>query len=256
MVNSTIVIPAHELNTKLEKSINSILSQIEDEDEIILISNNNKELAIHINDEYPIINVFLTDYKHFGAGLCRNIGAKFAQCEQLIFIDSDVVLPTGGIQTFKENYQPECILMPTIECWDENDNLLEKDKRFYAYIDSVKGFILSGNHQVSNMVWGTCFSMSKKVYWDLGGIDTQFYGLPCEEGDLAKRFETKYNNFMFIPTIVKHLGIFSDWTPEGKHNRDLINDRIGNNFYLENPTVNGGPKFFEGKYWNRFIFTT
>ena len=100
-MNVSIIIPVHNSEKYLEECVNSVLSGINEDDEIILVENGSSDsswdMCQNYSSQYPNIKAVSLDTA--GVSIARNKGISLADCEWIHFLDSDDVLGEGAVQT-------------------------------------------------------------------------------------------------------------------------------------------------------------
>ncbi len=102
-INFSIIVPAYNMENYVSYTLASIVRQLKDKDELIVINDGSSDNTLQKIEEYqrifPCINIFSTENK----GLCaaRNLGLNKAKNEYLLFIDSDDLLADGALDTFR-----------------------------------------------------------------------------------------------------------------------------------------------------------
>ena len=191
----SVVIPAHQSNDYLKKCLKSINSQNYSNYEVIVVSDNSKEVEDYVKQEYSHFKILNTHYEGHGVAKARNLGADSAKGELLIFIDSDCLAPSNLIQTYVENYMENCLMIGGIERWDDKaENLLEGDLRdiFHILNEELLGF--------------------EDLYYAI-----EHYSL--------------YERIKYIDTFVKHLQPTTDWRKNKlKYNYKIFYDLVKQNY--------------------------
>lgn len=99
------IIPVHNSAIYLEECINSVLQQVQEDDEIILVENgstdNSLDLCRKFEVSIPCIRCY--DIGNKGVSAARNYGIVVAKGEWLCFLDSDDKLQSGAFQTLRNN---------------------------------------------------------------------------------------------------------------------------------------------------------
>lgn len=94
----SIIIPVYNVGELLRKSVESVLEQIQDDCEIIIVNDGSTDNSGAICDEYSsIANVHVIHKKNGGLSSARNAGIDSAKGEYLLFLDSDDYLRPGSI---------------------------------------------------------------------------------------------------------------------------------------------------------------
>ena len=99
MKRISIIIPVHNVEEYLEKCLNSIIFQINEQDEIILINDNSQDSSEEICKKFAeqYNNVKFENGAYGGPSKTRNIGIKMATGKYIMFVDSDDYLKNNYI---------------------------------------------------------------------------------------------------------------------------------------------------------------
>jgi glycosyltransferase involved in cell wall biosynthesis len=173
----SVVIPAYNEEENIEKCIKSLLNQTHKNLEVIIVDDGSEDETRKIIQNFS--KVTLIEGEHKGPGISRNLGAKKAKGEILVFVDADMVFDKdyikyliapviegtciGTEEKFQEPLNPE---NKWSRCWGQyvGNDRFEKNE---------KGFVFR--------------SILKDSFFELGGFDPK-YGYA---DDLT--FNFKYN---------------------------------------------------------------
>lgn len=99
MKRISIIIPVHNVEEYLEKCLNSIIFQINEQDEIILINDNSQDSSEEICKKFAeqYNNIKFENGVYGGPSKTRNIGIKMATGKYIMFVDSDDYLKNNYI---------------------------------------------------------------------------------------------------------------------------------------------------------------
>ena len=90
-IDFSIIIPVYNVDKYIEECINSIISAIRENDEIILVcgnsSDNSNKLAIHYSKIYP--NIKVIEQSGVGPSNARNDGLEISKGKYVLFLDGD-----------------------------------------------------------------------------------------------------------------------------------------------------------------------
>lgn len=104
----SVIIPAYNCGKYLKKQIESLLSQMEDA-QIIVVDNNSSDDTKEIANSYP--QVLVTEEKKVGASAARNKGVSLAEGEFVVFVDGDDQTDNNYLSSLVDNFQNEnCVL--------------------------------------------------------------------------------------------------------------------------------------------------
>lgn len=107
----SVIIPVYNSGNKIRRCIDSIVPQLDAEDEVLLLNDGSTDethtILRRLEGEYGQIRVI--DKKNEGVARTRNLGIREAQGEYICFIDNDDYIDTDYIATFynaitEENY--------------------------------------------------------------------------------------------------------------------------------------------------------
>lgn len=106
----SIIIPVYNVENYIEKCLNSVINQKENDNvEIIIVddcgTDNSMKIVYNIIKEQSYLCEFRIIYHTHNQGLsaARNTGVQHAKGEYIFFLDSDDELPTNTINIFKYN---------------------------------------------------------------------------------------------------------------------------------------------------------
>lgn len=97
-INLSIIIPVYNVENYLSDCIESIISQINDECEVILVNDGSTDLSGKICEGYANNqNIILINQENKGLSAARNSGIKIAKGKYIMFVDSDDFLTDQSI---------------------------------------------------------------------------------------------------------------------------------------------------------------
>lgn len=107
MKRISIIIPVYNTEKYLAKCLDSIIPQLTNDDEIILIDDCSKDNSLAICKEYETKNnnIKVISQKCGGPSKTRNVGIENAEGKYLVFIDSDDYLEKNYISKMLENVE-------------------------------------------------------------------------------------------------------------------------------------------------------
>ena len=147
MSNLTVIVPVYNTSIYLKKCIDSILTQIDDEDEILLINDGSTDDSEQIIKEYESKEPnMITYYKKENAGIAdtRNLGILKAKGKYILFVDSDDYIREDLIKALKNYMKKDIdIIKFKLDRVDENGQVLEKvDGPIFDIITGEQAFNL------------------------------------------------------------------------------------------------------------------
>lgn len=98
----SIIIPVYNTEKFLEKCLDSVVSQLEDDIEVICVNDGSKDSSLSILETYKnFANFKIVTTKNYGLSHARNTGIKEARGDYLIFIDSDDFVESNYFDNIK-----------------------------------------------------------------------------------------------------------------------------------------------------------
>lgn len=88
----SIIIPTYNSSHLLTKTLDSIISQLYNHTQIIIVDDNSKDAALSQKLALSYNATFIQNQKNMGAPFSRNTGFQIALGEFLFFCDSDIIL--------------------------------------------------------------------------------------------------------------------------------------------------------------------
>lgn len=140
----SIVIPAHNEEKYLQKTIDSIKKQTLADYEIILVTNGCTDKTEEIAKKNSTTN---SKTRHLSlpkpnVSVARNAGALNAQGEILIFLDADTQLAVDALETIKEKFTERYTVATTLAKPDSkktSHHLAVSFKNLYHYLNLYQG---------------------------------------------------------------------------------------------------------------------
>lgn len=135
----SVIVPIYNVETYLEKCINSIINQTYSDLEIILIDDGSTDNSLSICKKYIEIDsrIILIHQKNLGVSVARNKGIDIAKGEWITFVDSDDYLAANAYESLicqaEEN---NCDVAIMDFAYVDKDGVIVK-KREYPYGDTV-----------------------------------------------------------------------------------------------------------------------
>lgn len=155
----SIIIPAYNYAEKVERAIQSVLAQLTDKHELIVINDGSTDTT-----EVVLNNLlFATDHrfqvlhkKNKGLAATRNRGIKAAASDWFIFLDADDEMMPGALkeieQHLEENPASRMIIGGYISVWPDNTKQKESLPKSLpaSSISRVKGYLVDKTISLAN----------------------------------------------------------------------------------------------------------
>lgn len=208
MLFISIIIPVYNGERTIEKCLDSLtnIDYPEQDFEIIVVDNNSMDRTKQIIMQFPFR--YLLEKKP-GAAAARNLGAKFAKGEILVFTDADVCVKSDWLSQIAEAYMK----YPQIDgiqgfsgginhsIWAEFFQIFY-EKNYFPFIAKQKSGVK--NIDTKN------FSIKKNRFFVVGGFNEEC--MRAEDTELGFRLFIKGYNIRYIPEVrVDHINPVDLW---------------------------------------------
>lgn len=146
----------------------------------------------------------------FGPARARNLGARRATGDVLLFIDADVAIHADALGRIRDSFQSDPELDALIGSYDDapsGSSLVSQFKNLlHAFVHH------EGNHQASTF-WCGCGAIRRSVYLEHGGLDETYRSASIEDIELGVRLKLAGRKLALDPAIqCKHLKIWTLWS--------------------------------------------
>jgi GT2 family glycosyltransferase len=198
----SIVIPTYGRSKDLEGLLRSVQPN-EKTHEVIVVDDcsENPDEFDALKTNYPDVR-FSHLKKNIGPGQARNEGAKIAQGEIILYLDSDTELVAGGINQLISFAQKQ----PDINMFSGWDSSIPLNSGFFPRFKAL--FMVVGapetDADVSSLA-GRCFAIRREVMIESGGFEDKYKGADVEDFELGYRLRRKYGKIKYISKLrVQH----------------------------------------------------
>lgn len=202
----SIIIPVYNRPDEVEELLLSLTNQTDKEFEIIIVEDGSTFRCKNICAKYSEkldINYF--NKENTGPGDSRNFGAKQAQGEYLLILDSDCIIPENYIRNIRsELATTPCDAFGGADEAHESFSDMQKAVNYAMTSIYTTGGIRGGKKDALEKFHPRSFNMGikAKVYKDLGGFSDMRYG---EDIDFSIRiFKAGYSVRLFSNAFVYH----------------------------------------------------
>jgi GT2 family glycosyltransferase len=199
----SIVTPAHNNPEQVSKLLRSIYPEkVNDRDlEVIIVDDGSSDDSIRriVEKNNPATYIRLNENR--GPAAARNIGAKLAKNDILLFLDSDVVLNRDTLSKITEKFNkdsPVKILCGEYDFEPENRSFFTRFKAIMA-----RSWIPGGN--TITVFVARLGAIRKDIFNKLGGFDEGIKTASSEEWEFGRRLINAGFTINYDPAItVKH----------------------------------------------------
>ncbi len=126
MKKLSIIIPVYNAEKYLKKLLDSIVFQMNEFTELILVNDGSTDNSLSVCKEYEkkYTNIFIKSIENSGSGVARNVGIECAKGEYLYFPDSDDLLCEKGIETILDSIKdnPDYVVFSYFQVYRNGKN--------------------------------------------------------------------------------------------------------------------------------------
>jgi hypothetical protein len=211
----TVIVPVHNGRLQLPRCLDALRSSAFTDFEVIVVddcsTDNTREIAERSGARYV-----RTPY-NMGPGGGRNLAARHAQGEILVFVDSDVVVPREALGIIAEDFARDAQLAALFGSYDAAP-------AWPDFLSQYKNLMHHYVHQISKeeavTFWAGCGAIRRSVFEEFGGFDLKKYPKPSiEDIELGFRLWRAGRRILLEKRLqVKHL---KKWTVRGLLRADI-----------------------------------
>jgi len=181
----SVIVPTFNAERTIEKCLNALKKQTYKNFEVIVVDGSSTDNTVKVIEGK--FDAKLKRWRSSGPGEKRNVGAKMAKGEILLFLDSDLALCKDGVKE----------LVKVFEKVDADGitgtPFTPKDSGTLDYIvglDYEYRFEKMGESFV-DVAATTIFAIKKKVFFKIGGFDVRFKRATGEDWDFSAKMRKK-----------------------------------------------------------------
>lgn len=199
----SIIIPAYNRGWIIKEAIDSVLAQIFDNFELIVVDDGSTDNTLEVLSTYRD-KIKVIKQNNRGVSAARNKGIISSAGNYIAFLDSDDLWLPGKLKKQFEflNDNPEALICQTEEIWLRNGKRVNQGKRH----KKESGMFFEKSLELC-MVSPSAVMMKKNLFNIVGLFDETL--LSCEDYDMWLRINCQYPIFLIdTPLIVKRGGHF------------------------------------------------
>ncbi len=217
------IIPVHNSQENILKLISSLKKLKEKPSEIIIVDDASTDKTNYLIKKIEGITL-ITLKDNLGASSARNLGAKKATSEWLLFIDSDCILPPMSIKyAFPSSIEIKEGIVGKMGVFSKKK---EGDSLVSNYKNMQRHFEITNMINPPKVFCSSCFTIKKLEYLKCGGFNENFGKTPTEDNEFyfrlnKKNLFIKYDkSFSFVHT--KKLSITTLFKNDLSRSRAII----------------------------------
>lgn len=194
----SVIVPAHNEEDVILDSLNVLLDEEYEPKEIIVVNDGSTDSTREIVESYGKKLKLINFNTGHSAAFARNAGAKIATGDILAFIDADVIISKGFLNTLAKDYMEHDFFFASINVKSLTTNIISKcfalEKSYYPKIEK-KEFI----DNIENIHY-LAFIFRRDFFEEIGKYDENIFYF--EDADLTKRGIDTGNKMFFDPDLI------------------------------------------------------
>ena len=201
----SIIIPTYNSNQNLINCIKSIYSQKYKKFEIIVVDDCSTDESLYILKNYlkkkKIKKIKIIENKrNLGPGPARNIGVKSSKYQNILFIDSDVIIKKNTLKNFSELINKYNVLVGVYDDSVTPDSVLGNTKGIYYYTIFNRKLI---KYEIFD---AAIAGIKKKIFLKTLGYDLSMdKNIDFENEELSYRIQKKNDIYLTNRLKVRHI---------------------------------------------------
>ncbi len=200
----SIIVPVKNSSSTLGTCLQSIKKSDYKDYEIIVVDDHSTDQSCDIAREFGCNLIHLID--GHGANHARNLGAKNAKGEVLVFIDSDIVVNRNSIRIIVDALRDDLdAVVGVYTAKHRNENLLSQYKNLWIRFSYLK------SSPAIDWLFGAVSGIKKNIFLEIGGFNVNLLAKHGNDDiELGKRFSrAKANIALNVDLEVEHLKHYS-----------------------------------------------
>jgi len=181
----SVIIPAHNEQQYLPATLDALQEQNYGWFEIIVVANGCMDATAHVAKNRCHRLIVLS---RKNLGVARNLGAKMARGEVLLFLDADTVLEADALRRIAQQFTPE-FAAGTVRGVPDNDRLS------YKLLYGLKNLVHKSRLHPGSSGVILCW---KEQFLKIGGFDE---GLQVRENSELMRRLTKFGHYRYVENV-------------------------------------------------------
>jgi GT2 family glycosyltransferase len=179
-----VIVPVHQGGARFHQCLEHIQACDAPPDEVIVVVDGDDREALEIAGRFDMRVLQIDTGK--GPAAARNLGARVAKSDLLLFVDSDVTIPPGTIAAVRGHFLAQPNLGALIGSYDDSpsaDNFLSQYKNLFHH------YVHQRARAEGSTFWGACGAIRRDVFLKSRGFDERYRLPSIEDIELGYRLK-------------------------------------------------------------------
>jgi GT2 family glycosyltransferase len=202
----SVIVPVYDGGDSFRICLSSLAALTPAAREVIVVDDGSVDGSGRLASEFRA-EVLSTPVRS-GPACARNVGARYASGDILLFVDADVAVPPDTAGRVVEAFRSRPELSALFGSYDDAPAAAD-------FLSQYKNLMHHFVHQTGNedafTFWAGCGAVRREVFLDLGGFDERYREPSIEDIELGYRLKNAGCRILLVKTLqVKHL---KSWSP-------------------------------------------
>jgi len=170
----SVIVPVHNGGEQFHKCLESLIKTLPPPAEIIVVADGDSDDSWQLAKAFGIQALRLPS--RGGPARARNLGARMARGEILVFVDADVTIPSDAMSQVAMAFEREPYLAAVFGSYDDEPG----EANFLSqYRNLLHHYVHQAGREEASTFWGACGAIRREIFFAVGGFDEQ-YGRPSK----------------------------------------------------------------------------
>ena len=198
----SVIVPVYNGGANFILCLTSLAEAVSPPHEIIVVGDGDTDGSSELAEEFGA-SVIRLPTTSGGPALPRNLGARQAHGDILLFIDADVTVPHNAMSQVVETFRSEPNLAALFGSYDDEPaapNFLSQYKNLHHH------YIHQTSCEEASTFWGACGAIRREIFLASGGFDERYRRPSIEDVELGYRLRRAGYRLRLCKGLqVKHL---------------------------------------------------
>jgi glycosyltransferase involved in cell wall biosynthesis len=207
-VTISVVIPACNAEQHLTQSLAALRGSVDGDVEIIIVDDGSKDGTVALARSYGA--KVLSTGRRMGPAYARNMGAREAAGEIVLFLDADVCVKPDTLQRIRHDFARDPQLDALIGSYDTEPSSPDFVSQ---YRNLMHCFVHQTGSERASTFWSGCGAIRRDVFLEHSGFSESYERPAIEDIELGYRLIRAHRKIMLDhDLLVKHLKRWTFWS--------------------------------------------
>lgn len=194
MIEVSVIIPAYNASKRISFCVESLLTQKTNRKyEVIVVDDGSTDDIEKVLNRYPVVR--LLKQKNSGPGVARNLGAKEAQGEIVLFTDDDCIAEEDWIDRMAEAFDDREVVGIKGAYLTRQEEPIAR----FVQIEYEEKYDVLSKHNSIDFIDTYSAGFRRKIFLETGGYHRRFRTASVEDQEFSFRLARRGYKMLFIP---------------------------------------------------------